>query len=174
MEFENFNITEPTREDEIKMNALAKAGVRSIWDFEKKEISLRDGDRLEDIEKIINDGVLNHAKLLRKKYIVDNKNRYINRPVETSKGLFFGGIEAMSQYESLQALGTSLGLTEGNVPSVNGVVVCTEADMDEIIKLLRTQNYNGTVKMFYYYNTIDACSTVEEVEAVVWEDVRSG
>lgn len=118
--------------------------------------------------------VLEQTKFERKEYIKENKNRYINRPVETSKGLFFGGVEAMSQYESLKELGLSLGLTEGNVLSLNGVVVCTEADMDEIIKLLRTQNYNGTVKMFYYYDAIDACSTVEEVDAVVWEDVRSG
>ena len=110
---EEFKYTELTYEDTIKMNALANAGVKSIWDFEKQEISLRDGERLEDIEKIIELGFLEEKLNSYKANITEMLN--IKAKSLGFDNLYNAGLYKTDGNNPLKPMAEKIGVYAGNV-----------------------------------------------------------
>ena len=106
------------------------------------------------------------------------KKLYQNRsvPVEIDGTIyhFFGGKINGEKYEDALNTALRLGLTEGTIKVEEGFVTINKENMDRVLGLIGLQGYKGWKKEQYYIEAINNATTIEEVEAIVWEDNYSG
>ena len=140
--------------------------------FEKHNCYLRDGDI------VYKPSFVNAYKKHKKTIIKKAKKVYQNRSVPVPRGdevyNFFGGKENGEKYEDAMNTALRLGMTEGSVKVEEGMISVTKEYMDTALGLIGLQGYRGWAKENHYSAAIDACNTVEELEAIVWEDVYTG
>ena len=137
--------------------------------FKKHNCYLRDGDI------IYKPSFINAYKKHKKTIIKKAKKVYQNRSVPVPRGdetfTFFGGKTNGEKYEDAMTTALRLGMAEGNVKVEEGMILVNEEYLSKALGLIGLQGYRGWAKENHYSASIDACTSVEELEAIVWEDV---
>ena len=128
--------------------------------------------------EVLSEFTLDDFKKNKKTQIKKAKKLYQNRsvPVEIdgTTYTFFGGKENGEKYEDALNTAVRLGLTEGTIKVEEGFITINEENMDKALGLIGLQGYKGWKKEQYYIEVINNATTIEEVEAIVWEDNYSG
>lgn len=116
-------------------------------------------------------------KELKKDEIKRAKKIYQNRsvPVDINGTIygFFGGEENGKKYEGALNTALKLGFTSGTIKVEEGLIPIDKANMNKALGLIGQQVYKGWLKEQYYNIAIDNTQTEAELDAIVWEDVRS-
>jgi hypothetical protein len=102
------------------------------------------------------------------------QNRDVVSKINGKNYNFFGGLESARKYKDAMDLGVALGVTEGTIRVVEGLVSITEIDMKTTLGKLSLQVYKGWLKESYYAESIKNATTQEQLDLIVWEDERNG
>ena len=103
----------------------------------------------------------------------EKKLRQLN-PVEVRGVMFYGGRTAGQKYDEAFRLAKMMGISEGNFKSVDGdMVAVDEAYANEVIIAVASTTYRLWAKEQEYITQVDTATTIEEVEAITWEDIET-
>jgi len=117
--------------------------------------------------------MIDEIKAYKKMEIDMGCDKYIARPITIGTQVFPASAENLTLYKHAYDLGLSLGMTKGRLPTANGVQLVEQSVIEELIKNMGKQISKGLVKRGYYYMAIHSAKTKEDIDAIIWEDVRS-
>lgn len=119
-------------------------------------------------------GGLDALKEIKKQEIEQKAIEYQNRTIVIDGKEFHGGIDWARTYRDERQLADELGVTSGKVEGANGELI--EVDRETITQVILHAGLNvkkGQLKRKYYLDAIDNAQTEEELNSIVWEDVRN-
>ena len=112
------------------------------------------------------------AEIKKAKKLYQNKSVPVE--IDGTTYTFFGGKINGEKYEDALNAALRLGLTEGTIKVEEGFITINKENMDKALGLIGLQGYKGWRKEQYYIEAINNATTIEEIEAIAWEDNYNG
>ena len=112
------------------------------------------------------------AEIKKAKKLYQNKSVPVD--IDGTTYTFFGGKVNGEKYEDALNTALRLGLTEGTIKVEEGFITINKENMDKALGIIGLQGYRGWKKEQYYIETINNATTIEEIEAIIWEDEYKG
>jgi len=154
-----------------RLEAIVALLGTSGWSMIEDEIIYHD----ENLKKITEEDIEKHLleilkKSQKEKLNSEKKLRQLN-PVEVRGVMFNGGRKAGQKYDEAFRLAKMMGLPKGNFLSASdGIIEVDEDYANEVIIAVSSTSYKLWLKEQGYIAQVDRATTIEEVEAIIWED----
>ena len=134
------------------------------------------GNEPKELRHMLDKKALEKTKNTKKQELYSAKETYLTKPININGKLFFASETAYAKYKIAYNLGVKKGLTEGEVillvDNNPAWATVTKEEMENYFEAFELQGYKAERKLGYYLEALQQAKTEEEINAIVWEDVR--